>query len=124
MARCLPNQNPYNFMPELVGEVGQEESILENTSSQSYLIYHAMETSGDSHDDLLGTSDYDEEGMIACFAIEAQEIATQQGSLFDYNEDFAREYIRAWRWEIVYACMRANRDIESRDSLGDQDGTT
>ncbi len=64
-----------------------------------------MEETGDPEHYLFGTSYYDED-IIPNFVQGAERAALEQGSWFNYNEEFASKYIKSWRNEILNACVK------------------
>ena len=112
MERCTPDRTICDVMPEPAGVEPEGVEYIHNTSSISHVIYSGIEETGFPQEFLLGTSDLDECEAIPRFIHGAEKAALNQGNSFTYDEDFAREYLNAWRWGIVLVCEQ-NRNTNS-----------
>jgi hypothetical protein len=112
MKERLPDKSIYALMPEAAGMEPEGEEYMYEVSSVSYVIYSGMEETGGPSEYLLGASDWDEEEAIPRFVYGAGKAALEQGRFFNYDAEFAREYLRAWRWEIVWACEKGKRKAD------------
>jgi hypothetical protein len=107
MQRCTPNRSIYDLMPAAAGIEPEGVQHIFEPHSVCHVIWSGMQETGDPDAYLLGTSDWDEDETIPRFVYGADRAATDQGSYFNYDEDFARKYIDAWRFQIVLACEQA-----------------
>lgn len=101
---CLPDKSIYELMPDAAGVSPEGINYIDDTYSVSHVIYCGIQETGEPHESLLGSSYFDEEETIPRFVFGAEKAALEQGSFFNYDEDFARKYINSWRREIVRAC--------------------
>lgn len=107
MKDCLPDKSIYELMPAASGIKPEGIEYINDTGSIAHVIYCGIQETGDPEHCLLGSSVSDEEETIPRFVRGAQKAALEQNSFFNYDEDFAREYLNAWRREIVSACKRS-----------------
>ncbi len=107
MKNCLPDKSIYELMPDAGGVELEGIEYIDDIYSICHVIYCGILETGDPEHYLLGLSNWDDEEAIPRFVAGAKNAALEQGSWFDYNEDFAREYIHAWRQEIVLACFQS-----------------
>ena len=107
LEKLFPDATLYDFMPTAAGI--EPTGSIYDTSSIAHILYCGIEETGDPAV-LMGSSHWDEEEAIPRFAYGADRVATEQGSFFNYREDFAREYLQAWRWEIVGAIASQSRE--------------
>lgn len=107
LEKLLPDATVYDFMPSAAGI--EPTGSIYDTSSIAHILYCGIEETGDPSAVLMGSSRWDEEEAIPRFAYGADQVATEQGSFFNYREEFAREYLQAWRWEIVDAIASQSR---------------
>jgi hypothetical protein len=59
---------------------------------------------------VLGSSARDDADVVPQFSIAAQQAARDQGGSFEHDESAVREYLEAWRWELVWAIRRHRFD--------------
>jgi len=93
----LGEKSVSSFMPH--GGVGPNVEEIDDPNSAAYVIYQGLLAIGE--DDLFATCDSDEQDKAKAFARSADSAAMNQGSLFNYNEKFAIEYLRAWREHLI-----------------------
>jgi hypothetical protein len=106
MERCIPDRTVYELMPAAAGVKPEGADYINEPYTVCHVIYSGIQETGDPTECLVGASDRDEAETIPRFVAGADQAATHQGSFFNYDEDFARKYIKAWRWEIVSACEK------------------
>lgn len=106
----LPDRSVYDFMPEAAGI--EPKGDVHDASSIAHVVYCGITETGDPLETLMGSSARDESEAIPRFSYGADMAATTQGSFFNYRSDCAREYIHAWRWEIVSAIARKRREVD------------
>lgn len=107
---CFPGKGIYDFMPDADGVRPIKKEDFHSEYSISHIIYCGIQETGDPEAYLLGSSHWDEEEAIPRFAEGAGKAALEQGSSSNYDKAFAREYIKDWRNEIVFACIRAKEE--------------
>lgn len=112
LIECIPDKSIYDLMPDAAGVEPEGTEYLHNEYSVCHIIYCGIQETGEPKETLLGSSYWDEEEAIPRFTSGAKNMAIEQGSFFNYDKDFAREYIKAWRNEIVFACLRAKEEDE------------
>ncbi len=116
MAQWLPDQSATSFMP-IAGGVeperidGNIHDLIERDNTIAGILYYGIQATGEPTETLLGPGDDPDAETEAAqrFAAAAQARADEQGTCFRYNEAFACEYLRAWRWELLLACETASR---------------
>lgn len=101
---CIPDKSIYELMPCAAGVEPEGIEYLHETNSVAHVIYCGIQETGEPEHYLLGLSDWDEAETILRFVEGAEKAALEQGSFFNYDEVFARQYLAAWRNEIVSAC--------------------
>lgn len=116
--RWLPEFSVYDHMPDAAGvEIERYESrkrpAWPPSGSIAEIIDAGIEATGDAEAYLLTSIDFDEDEAVPWFAGAADAVALRQGSFFNYDEKFAREYLDAWRWEITNAAAQV-RDTAAR----------
>lgn len=104
MEECIPDKSIYELMPDAAGVEPEGINYIDDTYSVCHVIYCGIQETGEPHESLLNSSFWDEEETIPRFVFGAGKAALEQNSWFNYDEEFAREYINAWRREIVLAC--------------------
>lgn len=109
---CFPGKSIYDFMPDADGFRPIKKEDFHNEYSISHIIYCGAQETGDPETYLLGSPCWDEEEAIPRFAEGAAKAALEQGSFSDYDKAFAREYIKDWRNEILFACIQAKEEEE------------
>ena len=123
MKRCLPDRSVSEFMP-ISGGVEPEPSrpntdeTIDNAPMR-LILRAGIEETGDASETLLGPGDDAdwEAELVERFAHGATREAENVGCWsFNFDREFAREYLRDWRWEIVRACERVLRDRKQSDS--------
>ncbi len=107
MEECLPDKSIYELMPDAAGISPEGIEYIYETNSVSHVIYCGIQETGEPRESLLNSSFWDEEETIPRFVFGAEKAALEQGSFFNYDEEFAQDYINAWRREIVLACKRS-----------------
>ncbi len=107
---CIPDKSIYELMPEAAGVRPEGIDYINDKHSIVYVIHCGIEETGDPEHYLLGSSVWDEEETIPRFVRGAEKAALEQNSFFNYDENFAREYINAWRCEVVLACEQAKNE--------------
>jgi hypothetical protein len=113
LEELLPDSTVYDFMPDAAGFEPRGDIYTPGTSA--HIIFCAAEATGDPAAVLLGPSDCDATEAVPRFAAGASAEALEQGSWFRFDEAFAREYIAAWRMEIVRALVEKRRNARSSD---------
>lgn len=109
--RHFPDTTVYDFMPEAAGI--EPSSSRFDTWTLSYVLYCAIEETGCPLETLFGSSCWDEEQAIPRFIYGAQSAAAKHGGFFvHYDEDFAREYISEWRWELLDAISLKSSEVK------------
>ncbi|MBS1794117.1 MAG: hypothetical protein JSS81_09700 [Acidobacteria bacterium] len=103
---CIPNTSIYELMPDDVDIKPEGIDFIYETYSVSHVIHCGMEETGDPEHYLFGTSLFDESFTIPNFVYGAGKAADEQGRWFNYDKEFARNYINSWRQEIALACVR------------------
>ncbi|MEP7314538.1 MAG: hypothetical protein ABI859_18285 [Pseudomonadota bacterium] len=104
----LPGRSVYDFMPQACGI--EPSGSIGDPSSVAHVIHAALEATGTPATTLLGSSARDDADLVPQFAIAAQEAAQKQGGTFEHDESAVREYLEAWRWELVWAIRRQRFD--------------
>lgn len=107
MEECIPDKSIYELMPDAAGVEPEGINYIDDIYSICHVIYCGILETGEPSAYLLGTSYYDEEEAIPRFVFGAGKAVLEQNSWFNYDEDFAREYINEWRREIVLACINS-----------------
>ena len=111
LEELLPGRSVYDFMPDAAGFEPRGDILTPGTSA--HIIFCGAEATGDPDAVLTGASDWDSTEAVPRFAAGASAEATEQGSWFKFNEAFAREYIEAWRQEIVCALIDKRRALDT-----------
>jgi hypothetical protein len=109
---CIPDKSLYELMPHAAGVEPEGIKYIDDEYSICHVIYCGIEETGDPKHYLIGASYWDEEQTIPRFVAGAEQAALEQGSFFNYDKEFAREYINAWRREIVFACTHNKKIID------------
>ena len=111
MEECLPEKSIYELMPNAAGVEPEGIEFQDDRYSVRHVIYCGILETGDPEHYLIGSSAWDEEEAVPRFVFGAEEAALDQGSFFKYDEEFASKYLKAWRLEILFACVRAKKNI-------------
>jgi len=93
----LGEKSVYSFMPH--GGVDPVAEEIDNPNSVAYVISQGMNEIGE--ESLFAPCDDDEDELAKSFANSANEAAMNQGSFFNYDKQFALEYLRTWREQLV-----------------------
>jgi hypothetical protein len=104
----LPGRSVYEFMPQACGIA--PDGAIADPSSAAHVIHVALEATGAPLTTLLGSSSRDDAAVVPLFAVAAQQAAQEQGATFDHDESDVRDYLEAWRWELIWAIRRRRRN--------------
>jgi len=103
----LPGRSVYEFMPQACGI---EPGSIADPLSAAHVIHAALEATGTPLTTLLGSSNRDDAAVVPQFTVAAQQAAQERGANFDHDESDVREYLEAWRWELIWAIRRRRRN--------------
>ena len=105
--RYLPESLP---MPAACGIEPKGWDSANDPESVAYVVAQGIDAAG-GQEMLFHSSDGDEEHAVPSFAAAAQGAALEQGSFFDFDTTFAREYLREWRFAVVSAIEQASEAV-------------
>jgi hypothetical protein len=102
-----PDHSILDFMPDAAGL--EPRGDIHQLGTSAHLIYTAIEETGDPQRILMGTSSAYDAEAVPRFSAAARAEGLNQGSYFNFDDGFSREYIAEWRGAIVSALLNRRK---------------